>query len=152
MASRAALVVLVLGSLFAAGAPADPERGDQVAVRLHRASGHGPRHRGDGGHPEEDGSYRILAVTGRRNGKRIVELLPAGEMLTSLEQFMFADNRLLPASPYLARAGSPTGPPTRTTTISATPVVSGTAAPSGYREFDGKKGDREVRVRAHADT
>ena len=63
---------------------ADPGRGDQVAVLLHRATGSRPaaswKPRPT---PEPDGSYRILSVTGKRNGKRIVELLPEGEMLTS---------------------------------------------------------------------
>ena len=145
MASRAALVVLVVGSLFAAGAPADPEE----VIRWQFAYT-GPRVTARGivetaAIPEEDGSYRILAVTGRSNGKRIVELLPAGEMLTSLEQFMFADNRLLPASPYFSEGGFTyrTSDSNYYNLCHAGGI--GNCGADGYREFDGKKGDREVR-------
>ena len=147
MASRAALVVLVLGSLFAAGALADPPA-DPDVIRW-QFSYTGPRVTARGivetaAIPEEDGSYRILAVTGRRNGKRIVELLPAGEMLTSDEQFMFADNRLLPASPYFSEGGFSyqTSDSNYYNLCHAGGI--GNCGADGYREFDGKKGDREV--------
>ena len=144
MASRAAWAVLVLGSLFAAGAVADPD------VIRWQFSYTGPRVTARGivetaAIPEPDGSYRILAVTGKRNGKRIVELLPEGEMLTSDEQFMFADNRLLPAAPYFSEGGFSYRTSDSNYFNLCHSAGEGNCGADGYREFDGKKGGREVR-------
>src|SRR5262245_21912689 len=105
MMSRSAItLLLVLGALFATVAAADS------AVMRWQFSYKGPRVTARGvletaATPEADGTYRILSITGKRNGKRIVELLPEGEMLTSEEQFMFADNRLLPGAPFMTEGG-----------------------------------------------
>ena len=144
MTSRSAVaLLLVLGALFATIAAADS------AVMRWQFSYKGPRVTARGvletaAEPEADGSYRILSITGKRNGKRIVELLPEGEMLTSEEQFMFADNRLLPASPYMTEAGFSY----RTSDSKYFNVChageDGYCGREGYREFDGRKGGRYV--------
>jgi hypothetical protein len=144
MTSRpATALLLVLGVMFATAVAADS------AVMRWQFSYKGPRVTARGvletaAEPEADGSYRILSIAGKRNGKRIVELLPEGEMLTSEEQFMFADNRLLPASPYMTEAGFSY----RTSDSKYFNVChaweEGYCGRDGYREFDGRKGGRSV--------
>ena len=144
MPSRSAVALLLaLGVMFATAVAADS------AVMRWQFSYKGPRVTARGvletaAEPEADGSYRILSITGKRNGKRIVELLPEGEMLTSEEQFMFADNRLLPASPYMTEAGFSY----RTSDSKYFNVChageGGYCGREGYREFDGRKGGRYV--------
>ena len=144
MTSRSATaLLLVLGALFATVAAADS------AVMRWQFSYKGPRVTARGvletaATPEADGSYRILSITGKRNGKRIVELLPEGEMLTSEEQFMFADNRLLPGAPYMTEGGFSY----RTSDSKYFNVChsgeDGYCGREGYREFDGRKGGRYV--------
>jgi hypothetical protein len=141
----AAAVLLVFGSLFAAGVAADP------AVIKWQFAYTGPRVTARGivetaADPEPDGSYRILSVTGKRNGKRIVELLPEGEMLTSAEQFMFSDNRLLPASPYVSEGGFSYRTSDSNYFNLCHAGEDGNCGAKGYREFDGKKGGRPVRL------
>ena len=140
----AAPALLALSLVFGAGAMADPAvikwtfsyTGARVVARgvVETAAS-----------PEPDGSYRILSITGKRNGKRIVELLPEGEMLTSDEQFMFSDNRLLSASPHMSEGGFSY----RTSDSNYFNVChageGGNCGSDGYREFDGKKGTRAIR-------
>jgi hypothetical protein len=144
MTSRpASALLLVLSVLSATAAAADS------AVMRWQFSYKGPRVTARGvletaAEPEADGSYRILSITGKRNGKRIVELLPEGEMLTSEEQFMFADNRLLPTSPYMTEGGFSF----RTSDTKYFNVChageDGYCGGGGYREFDGRRGGRVV--------
>jgi hypothetical protein len=141
----AVAVLLVLGSLVAAGVAADPA----VIKWQFSYTGHRVKARGiveTAADPEPDGSYRILSVTGKRNGKRIVELLPEGDVLTSAEQFMFADNRLLPASPYVGEGGfSYRTSDSNYFNLCHAGEEDGGCGSEGYREFDGKKGERAVR-------
>jgi len=95
--------------------------------------------------PEPDGSYRIVSITGKRNGRRIVELVPAGEMVTA-HTFLFADNRLLPAEPFVGEAGFSY----RTSNSQYFNVChageDGYCGWKGYREYDGKRGGRPIRL------
>jgi hypothetical protein len=95
--------------------------------------------------PEADGSYQILAITGKRNGKRIVELVPPGEFVTA-HTFLYADNRLLPASPFVGEAGFSY----RTSDDRYFNVChageDGTCGSKGYREYDGKRGKRPIQL------
>ena len=140
----AVAVLLVLGSLFAAGVAADPAVIKwQFSYTGHRVKAWGIVE--TAADPEPDGSYRILSVTGKRNGKRIVELLPEGDVLTSAEQFMFADNRLLPASPYVGEGGfSYRTSDSNYFNLCHAGEEDGGCGSEGYREFDGKKGERAV--------
>lgn len=140
----AAAVLLVLASLFAAGVAADPT----VIQWKFSYTGHRVKAQGiveTAADPEPDGSYRILSVTGKRNGKRIVELLPEGDVLTSAEQFMFADNRLLPAAPYVSEGGFSYQTSDSNYFNVCHAGEDGTCGSKGYREYDGKKGERTVR-------
>ena len=140
----AAAVLLVFASLFAAGVAADPT----VIQWKFSYTGHRVKAQGiveTAADPEPDGSYRILSVTGKRNGKRIVELLPEGDVLTSAEQFMFADNRLLPASPYVGEGGFSYRTSDSNYFNLCHAGEDGNCGSEGYREFDGKKGGRAVR-------
>jgi hypothetical protein len=145
VARPAAAALLVLGSLFASALVADP-----AAVIYWQFSYTGPRVAARGvveteANPEPDGSYRILSVTGKRNGKRIVELLPEGEVLTSAEQFMFADNRLLPVSPFVSEGGFSYRTSDSKYFNLCHAGENGNCGAQGYGEFDGKKGFRAVR-------
>jgi hypothetical protein len=95
--------------------------------------------------PEPDGSYRILSITGKRNGKRIVELMPAGEFVTT-RTFLYSDNRLLPASPFIGEGGFSY----RTSDAKYFNVChageDGTCGRKGYREYDGKRGGRSIQL------
>jgi hypothetical protein len=140
----AAAVLLVLASLFAVGVAADPT----VIQWKFSYTGHRVKAQGiveTAADPEPDGSYRILSITGKRNGKQIVELLPEGDVLTSAEQFMFADNRLLPAAPYVGEGGFSYRTSDSNYFNLCHAGEDGNCGPKGYREFDGKKGMRAVR-------
>jgi len=144
MTSKVSAALLILGSLLALTVAADPAA---VIQWQFSYTGHRVKARGvvqTAADPEPDGSYRILSVTGKRNGKRIVELMPEGEMVTSDEQFMFADNRLLPASPFVSEGGFSY----RTSDSSYFNLChageDGNCGARGYGEFDGKKGYRSV--------
>jgi hypothetical protein len=95
--------------------------------------------------PEPDGSYRILSITGKRNGKRIVELIPAGEFLTT-QTFLYSDNRLLPATPFIGEGGFSY----RTSDANYFNVChageDGTCGRKGYREYDGRRGGRSIQL------
>jgi hypothetical protein len=95
--------------------------------------------------PEPDGSYRILSITGKRNGKRIVELIPAGEFVTT-QTFLYSDNRLLPASPFIGEGGFSY----RTSDAKYFNVChsgeDGTCGRKGYREYDGKRAGRSIQL------
>jgi hypothetical protein len=95
--------------------------------------------------PEPDGSYRILSITGKRNGRRITELVPAGEMVTA-HTFLFSDNRLLPASPFIGEGGFSF----RTSKSEYFNVChagdEGFCGRKGYREYDGKRGGRPIQL------
>jgi hypothetical protein len=139
-------LLVILGVVAAAHAVADS------AVARWTFSYTGPRVKAKGvletaPAPEADGSYRILSITGKRNGKKIVELVPEGEMLTSEEQFMFSDNRLLPGSPHMSEAGFSyrTSDSKYFNVCHAGEEEGGHCGSEGYREFDGRKGERAVR-------
>lgn len=95
--------------------------------------------------PEPDGSYRILSITGKRNGKRIVELVPSGEFVTA-HTFLYSDNRLLAASPFVGEAGFSY----RTSDDKYFNVCHAgeddTCGWKGYREYDGKRGGRSIQL------
>ncbi len=157
MATKTARAVVAAGALLVAiGVAADPDPAAletqavvEPAVLQWQFSYKGPRVTARGivstaAVPEPDGSYRILSVTGKRNGRRIVELVPAGEMVTT-HAFLFADNRLLPASPFVGEAGFSY----RTSDSQYFNVChageDGYCGWKGHREYDGKRGGRPIR-------
>jgi hypothetical protein len=115
MPSKLAAAAVVLAALVAVRASADPEvnqapgvtQAPDVIEWKFSYSGSRVYARGvvvTAAMPEPDGSYRILSIAGKRNGKRIVELVPEGELVTT-HGFLFADNRLMAASPFVGEAG-----------------------------------------------
>jgi hypothetical protein len=145
MPSRlAAAALATLVSLVAASATADPE----VLQWTFAYSGSKISARGvvvTAATPEPDGSYRILSITGKRNGKRIVELVPEGEFVTT-HGFLVADNRLLAATPFVGEAGFSF----RTADSKYFNVChageGGLCGREGYREYDGKSVGRRIRL------
>jgi hypothetical protein len=95
--------------------------------------------------PEPDGSYRIVSITGKRNGRRIVELVPAGEIVTA-HTMLFGDNRLLPASPFVGDGGFSFRTSNKQYFNVCHAVDEGNCGWKGYREFDGKRAGRPIRL------
>jgi hypothetical protein len=93
--------------------------------------------------PEPDGSYRIVSITGKRNGRRIVELVPAGDMVTD-HTMLFADNRLLPASPFVGEGGFSYRTSNKQYFNVCHAVEEGQCGWKGYREFDGRRAGRPI--------
>jgi len=54
--------------------------------------------------PSRDGTYEILAISGKRNRKNILLLEPPGELITMYGP-LFSDNRLWVQSPHLNQSG-----------------------------------------------
>lgn len=94
---------------------------------------------------EPDGSYLILSIAGKRNGRRIVELVPAGEIVTA-HTMLFGDNRLLPASPFVGEGGFSYRTSNKQYFNVCHAVEEGNCGWKGYREFDGKRAGRPIRL------
>jgi hypothetical protein len=129
-----ACLALPIGASFAAGAPATPELGsgptapspvdalpaDAAATEpatppapeqllLWEFSYKGPGVKATGqittrGEVSPDGTYEIVAVTGKRNRREIVTLEPPGELRT-MYGLLFSDNRLWVQSPHFTQGG-----------------------------------------------
>lgn len=158
MTSKTAVLALAtLALVLSSGARADPEPppvpGEQPApteLTKWKFSYTGPRVNARGvietpALPEADGSYRIVSITGKRNGRRIVELAPAGEMVTA-HTMLFADNRLLPAEPFVGEAGFSYRTSNKQYFNVCHAVEEGQCGWKGYREFDGNRAGRSIKL------
>jgi hypothetical protein len=152
LAAKSAVALLaILASLVASSASADPETATadpEVLQWTFTYSGARISARGvvvTAAIPEPDGSYRILSITGKRNGQRIVELVPEGEFVTT-HGFLVADNRLLAASPFVGEAGFSF----RTADSQYFNVChageGSLCGREGYREYDDRSVGRRIRL------
>lgn len=109
MSGNAARMVMLAAATIVAGAFAIPDaRAVEEVIQWWFAYA-GPKVSAQGTMttpvtPEPDGSYRILSISGERNGQQIIELVPEGELVTGRE-FLFADNRLRVLPPFIGEAG-----------------------------------------------
>lgn len=148
-----ATLALVLASVVAADTNPPVQPGDESApteVVRWNFSYSGPRVTARGvletaAVPEPDGSYRIVSIIGKRNGKRIVELVPAGEIVTA-HTMLFGDNRLLPASPFVGDGGFSFRTSNKEYFNVCHAVEEGHCGWKGYREYDGKRAGRPIRL------